>query len=83
MGQKFGSKFTTDVELSYTFMDHFTLSVGANNLFDQYPDRIKASLANPIFLLTDSLSDGQVYPRNGGPFGINGGFWYTRLRVKY
>lgn len=83
LGQKFGSKFTTDVELSYTFMDHFTLSVGANNLFDQYPDRIKASLANPIFLLTDSLSDGQVYPRNGGPFGINGGFWYTRLRVKY
>ena len=35
---------------------------------------------NPIFELTDSLGDGQVYPRNGGPFGLNGGFWYTRLR---
>ncbi|MDP9421833.1 MAG: TonB-dependent receptor [Pseudomonadota bacterium] len=82
-GQKFGSKFTTDIEASYTFMEHFTLSVGANNLFDQYPDRIKASPQNPIFLLTDALGDGQVYPRNGGPFGLNGGFWYTRLRVKY
>ncbi len=82
-GQKFGSKFTTDVEASYTFREHFTLSVGANNLFDQYPDRIAASPQNPIFLLTDSLGDGQVYPRNGGPFGINGGFWYTRLRIKY
>ena len=82
-GQKFGSKFTTDVEVSYTFMDHFTASVGATNVFDQYPDRIEASTANPIFLLTDSLGDGQVYPRNGGPFGINGGFWYTRLRIKY
>ncbi len=82
-GQKFGSKFTTDVEVSYTFMDHFTLSVGANNFFDAYPDRIAASPQNPIFQLTDSLGDGQVYPRNGGPFGLNGGFWYTRLRVKY
>ena len=82
-GQKFGSKFTTDVEVSYTFMDHFTLSVGANNLFDQYPDKIAASPQNPIFELTDSLGDGQVYPRNGGPFGLNGGFWYTRIRVKY
>jgi iron complex outermembrane receptor protein len=82
-GQKFGSKFTTDLEAYYTFMDHFTLSVGANNLFDQYPDRIKASPQNPIFLLTDSLGDGQVYPRNGGPFGLNGGFWYARIRVNY
>jgi len=82
-GQKFGSKFTTDLEASYTFLDHVTLSVGANNLFDQYPDRIAASPQNPIFDLTDSLADGQVYPRNGGPFGLNGGFWYTRIRVKY
>lgn len=82
-GQTFGSKFTTDIEGSYTFMQHFTVSVGANNLFDNYPDRIAASPANPIFLLTDSLADGQVYPRNGGPFGMNGGFYYARLRVKY
>jgi iron complex outermembrane receptor protein len=64
-------------------MDHFTLSVGANNLFDEYPDKIAASTFNPIFELTDSLGDGQVYPRNGGPFGLNGGFWYVRLRVNY
>ena len=82
-GQRFGSKFTTDLEGSYTFMRRFTLSVGANNLFNNYPDRIAASPQNPIFLLTDSLGDGQVYPRNGGPFGINGGFWYARFRVKY
>ena len=82
-GQTFGSKFTTDLEASYTFMKRITLAVGANNLFDTYPDRIAASPQNPIFALTNSLGDGQVYPRNGGPFGINGGFWYTRIRVKY
>lgn len=82
-GQTFGAKFTTDAEVSYTFMDNFTLAVGANNLFDTYPDRIAASPTNPIFTLTNSTGDGQVYPRNGGPFGFNGGMWYARLKVKY
>lgn len=82
-GQRFSGKATVDLDASYTFMDHFTLTVGANNLFDTYPDRIAPSTTNPIYALTDSLADGQVYPRSGGPFGINGGFYYVRLRVKY
>lgn len=82
-GQKFGSKFTTDADISYTFMQHFTVTAGANNLFNTYPDKIMNSASNPIYVLTGSTADGQVYPRLGGPFGINGGFWYVRLRVKY
>ena len=82
-GQVFGSKFTTDIDASYTFGGHFTLTVGANNLFNTYPDKIAATGANTIYTLTNSLSDGQVYPRNGGPFGINGGFYYVRLRIAY
>jgi iron complex outermembrane recepter protein len=82
-GQRFSGKATADLDASYTFADHFTLTVGANNIFDTYPDRIAPSTVNPIYALTDSLSDGQVYPRSGGPFGINGGFYYVRLRVKY
>jgi iron complex outermembrane receptor protein len=82
-GQKFGSKFTTDADLSYTFMNHLTLTVGANDIFNTRPDKIKNSASNPIYVLTGSTADGQIYPRLGGPFGINGGFWYVRLRVKY
>ncbi|WBO20750.1 TonB-dependent receptor plug domain-containing protein [Sphingomonas abietis] len=82
-GQKFGSKFTTDLDLSYTAMQHYTLTVGANNLFSNHPDKIKASSSNPIYTATNSLLDGSVYPRIGGPFGFNGGFYYVRLRVKY
>lgn len=82
-GQHFGGKFLTDVDVSYTFMDHYTLTIGANNLFNVYPDKIKATINNPIYTLTDSIANGSVYPRSGGPFGINGGFWYARLRVKY
>jgi iron complex outermembrane recepter protein len=82
-GQKFGAKWTTDADLSYTFMEHFTLTLGANNIFNTRPDKIANSASNPIYVLTGSTADGQVYPRLGGPFGINGGFYYVRLRVKY
>jgi iron complex outermembrane receptor protein len=82
-GQKFGAKFTTDADLSYTFMEHFTLTLGANNIFNTRPDKIKNSASNPIYVLTGATNDGQVYPRLGGPFGINGGFYYVRVRVKY
>ena len=82
-GDSFGAKATMDAEASYTFMDHFTLSIGANNLFNTYPDKISATAANPIYTVTNSLSDGSIYPRNGGPFGFNGGFWYARIKVKF
>lgn len=82
-GQRFGAKFITDIDISYTFADRYTLTLGANNLFDTYPDRIAPSTTNPIYALTNSLADGQVYPRSGGPFGINGGFYYVRVAIDY
>jgi len=82
-GQVFGAKVTADVDVSYTFMDNFKLTVGGNNIFNTKPDKIKASSSNPIYTLTNSTGDGQIYPRNGGPFGFNGGFWYVRASVKY
>jgi iron complex outermembrane receptor protein len=82
--QKFGAKFTTDADISYTFMEHFTVTAGAINLFNTYPDKIKSTPGiNPVFPLTGTTDFGQIYPRLGGPFGINGGMWYVRLRVKY
>ena len=37
----------------------------------------------PVYALTNSLADGQIYPRSGGPFGINGGFYYARIAIDY
>ena len=82
-GQRFGAKLTTDLDISYTVARRFTLTLGAINIFNTYPDKIQASPDNPIYTVTGSLSDGQVYPRSGGPFGINGGFWYAKLKIKY
>ena len=82
-GQLFGARFTTDIDVSYTFLENYTVSVGASNLFNTYPDRVANSPDNRIFLSTNSLADGQIYPNAGGPFGFNGGLWYARIRVKY
>ena len=81
--QVFGAKLLTDFDVSYTLAEHFTLTLGANNLFNVFPDKIKASLVNPIYALSGALNDGQIYPRSGGPFGMNGGFYYARLRIDY
>lgn len=83
VNQTFGSKFTTDLELSYTFANHYTLSIGATNFTDEKPDRLKQTATFQIYPLTGGAGDGQIYPRSGGPFGVNGGFYYAKMRIKY
>lgn len=80
--QHFGGKFTTDLDVSYTFAKAYTLTVGGTNILDERPDKLNTS-SQVLYPLTGSSADGQIYPRNGGPFGFNGGFWYVRVRVKY
>lgn len=82
-GQHFKAKLLTDIDFNFTFAEHYTLTVGANNLFDTYPTRIKPTVSNPVYTATGSIGNGSVYPRPGGPFGFNGGFWYVKLGVKY
>lgn len=74
-------KFLTDLEVSYQFGRAWTLSVGANNLFNEYPDQV-----NPLVLAEQraNLDNGAVtiYPAFS-PFGINGGYYYARVGVKF
>ena len=80
--QKFGAKATTDLDVTYSLSSEFSLSVGANNLFNTFPDKLNNNSLQ-IFPVTGGSADGQIYARNGGPFGLNGGQWYARIRVKY
>ncbi len=82
-GQTFGAEYTTDLNVSYTFMEKYTLTLGGMNVFDAYPDKIAQSDTNSVFPIVGGLLDGSVYPRNGGPFGFNGAFWYMTLRVNF
>jgi len=80
--QHFGSKITSDLDVSYTFAEKYTVTVGAQNLLDERPDKL-SPLSASIYPVTGGTSDGQIYPSSGGPFGLNGGFWYVRLRAKF
>ncbi|MFZ8200980.1 TonB-dependent receptor plug domain-containing protein [Alteromonas portus] len=65
--EKVGSEFTVDLEVAYNFTEEFTVTVGAKNAFDEYPDENTqyAGIA------------GSLYPTTS-PIGINGGFYYLR-----
>jgi len=52
-------------------------------VFNTYPDKVDATADAPIYVITGGTENGTVYPRNGGPFGINGAFWYARLQAKF
>ena len=80
--QVFGAKATTDLDVTYSFGKQFAITVGANNVFNTFPDKLNNNSIG-LFPVVGGSADGQVYPRNGGPFGMNGGFWYARVRVKY
>ncbi|GAC1452208.1 MAG: TonB-dependent receptor [Steroidobacteraceae bacterium] len=83
LGQLFGSKMTTDLDLSYAVWKGVTVAVGGRNIFNAYPDKIANSAANKVYPETGGLGDGEVYPRTGGPFGFNGAFWYVRVDAKF
>jgi iron complex outermembrane receptor protein len=82
-GQVFGAKTTVDLDVSYTFAEKYTVTIGAQNLFSAYPDKIAQSSSINVFPISGGLADGQVYPRSGGPFGMNGGFGYVSLKANF
>ncbi|AFL83071.1 outer membrane receptor protein [Belliella baltica DSM 15883] len=75
LDQTFSSKIVTDVTVSYKFNDNFRLNVGANNLFDVYPDVQDHS---------GNFSLGRfVYSRRVQQMGFNGRFIFARLNFNF
>jgi iron complex outermembrane receptor protein len=82
-GQLFSAKETTDLDVSYQALHWLTVAVGGRNIFNAYPDAIANTAASHIYPQTGGESDGEKYPRTGGPFGFNGAFWYVRFVAKF
>jgi iron complex outermembrane receptor protein len=70
--QIYAPKWLADVDVAYSHKK-FSVHVGAQNLFDEFPD-----LNTPV----NSFSGIQTYPSHS-PFGMNGRFVYGRLTVKF
>ncbi|HEX7184051.1 MAG TPA: TonB-dependent receptor [Thermoanaerobaculia bacterium] len=72
VSQDFEAEWLTDFEIGYNF-PRFTFAVGAQNLFDTFPDRNLPENSNlGIF----------TYPSHS-PFGMNGRFVYSRVSFKF
>lgn len=70
----------TDAELSYKFPMGVVAAIGANNLFNKYPDKFSAA-----FQAACVASGGGCvtqYP-SFSPYGINGGYYYGRLTFSF
>lgn len=81
--QTFGGKTIVDLNATYAFTDNFSLTLGANNLFDTYPDKWNA-LRDGFTGEAASYSNGQTpYTRNANQFGFNGGYYYLTVNVKF
>ncbi|HMH65111.1 MAG TPA: hypothetical protein VK515_05970, partial [Rhizomicrobium sp.] len=70
---------TTDVEFDYHYLQSWTIAFGANNLTDERPD--SRTVVSPTQLADSSNVVGA--PIGISPFGINGGFYYTRLTFNF
>jgi iron complex outermembrane receptor protein len=82
-GQLFSAKYTTDLELGYQVFKNLLAAVGGRNIFNAFPDKIANTAKTPIYPTTGGESDGEFYPRTGGPFGFNGAFWYVRMSATF
>jgi iron complex outermembrane receptor protein len=80
--QYLSAKWITDLEVRYRVLNRLDLAVGANNLFDIYPD------VRPF----GPRAVGGTYPQNfqyipysggGSPFGFNGRFIYVRAGIDF
>ena len=67
----FSPKTVTDASMSYKLANFLNITIGANNIGNTYPDKLK-NFAN--------TGEGRfVYSRNATQFGFNGGYYYTSL----
>jgi iron complex outermembrane receptor protein len=73
LDEQFDPRVVTDVSASYRFKNFLTLTLGANNIADVYPDPLKnvANTNSGIF----------VYSRNATQFGFSGGYYYVNIGI--
>ncbi len=72
-----GTKYLTDAEISYYLTDNLKVSVGAQNLFNKYPDR-----TNSKNFSAATFNGAQIYNASS-PFGLSGGNYYATLNYEW
>jgi iron complex outermembrane receptor protein len=93
--QTFSAKILTDLDISVDIVSGVRLAVGANNLFDVYPDPliVQWQVRNPLVpvlangtinYVNRTSTAGSVIPYSGQtPFGFNGRYVYARVAINF
>ncbi|RKF21157.1 TonB-dependent receptor [Altericroceibacterium spongiae] len=77
------ASFITDLEIGVKPVEGVTISVGANNLFNKYPTKRSYDNIRAAYLAAGSSGYAtSVYPTNS-PYGINGGYYYGRIKLDF
>ena len=77
------ASFITDIEVGFKPTEALKISVGANNLFNHYPTKTSYENFRAAYEASGSSRfASSVYP-TVSPFGINGGYYYARVGVKF
>jgi iron complex outermembrane recepter protein len=72
LDQTFAPRLVTDLSVGYQIHKLLNVSIGANNLFDVYPD---------LQTHSENQAYGRfLYSRRVSQFGFNGAFYFARLR---
>lgn len=88
LDERFSPKLVTDFNVSYRIRKNLQATLGANNLFDVYPDKLKViNYPTPErygAAALDNSSFGRfVYSRNVTQFGFNGGYYFLNLSASF
>jgi len=71
----FSAKILTDFSINYSPKTWLTITAGANNIFDEYPDKLKNYLNTNEGIL--------VYGNEAMPFGYNGGYVFLSIAFNW
>ena len=70
-------KWVTDLDVGYDVTENVRVTLGANNLFDVYPDTTRE-------LVDDVTTFSRLFPYSGfSPFGFSGRFVYGKVSVTF
>ncbi len=74
---KFNPKWVSDFDISYSYDKNINFGIGAENIFDVYPDKFPKT-DNPFY------GDGSIFQySNYSPFGFSGALYYVRLEITF
>jgi len=78
---KIGVTLITNLDVGYQFTEALKLSIGAQNLFNKFPNKLNSNVLAREKTAVDNAAVEQ-YPAFS-PFGINGGFYYVKAAYNF